>query len=366
MKKWNKMLNAEELDVMSLKTAGYSGADLRALCTEASLEAVKRLWPSIYENSTKVDIQVDQIKVNMDDFASAFHKVVPTSKRVIASCSYPLPKHIQPLLEAELENCKQIQRLLFPLGALSKSMLSNQEKNSTSQFGSISPHKARFILAANGNSGQDFIAHALLYELEEFPIYSLDFVALLKDMYAKSLEEAACSILQQALSNAPSIIFVPKIDQWWDNASSQLQHVLTNFLEGSDSSLIYFICTASCLPQELPEELSSLFDETLSKSYVLKDNYGISNQLKKDFFMQCIKICYAKMKNESQTNALSSTVAIENGNASSLKENDFSQEIHKEAPIPQEIVEKSLLRMRLRLRSLCMKFINDFKVRFVL
>ena len=44
-------------------TKGYGGADLRALCTEATLNAVQRKYPQIYKSNEKLQIKPETIQV---------------------------------------------------------------------------------------------------------------------------------------------------------------------------------------------------------------------------------------------------------------------------------------------------------------
>ena len=45
------------------QTAGYCGADLRAVCGEAALIAVRRRYPQIYQTTQRLMIDVDRFGV---------------------------------------------------------------------------------------------------------------------------------------------------------------------------------------------------------------------------------------------------------------------------------------------------------------
>jgi SpoVK/Ycf46/Vps4 family AAA+-type ATPase len=64
----NSSLSPETIDRLAEATQGYAGADVRALCTEAALNAVRGRWPQIYESGEKLVIDAGDVKVGMEDF----------------------------------------------------------------------------------------------------------------------------------------------------------------------------------------------------------------------------------------------------------------------------------------------------------
>ena len=71
-------------------TAGYCGADIKALCAESALLSLRRIYPHIYTSSVKLDIDVTQLSITRGDFAAAMSKIVPASRRSNA-CSPAKP-----------------------------------------------------------------------------------------------------------------------------------------------------------------------------------------------------------------------------------------------------------------------------------
>src|ERR1700684_4609253 len=53
-KNWDPPLKPEFKDQLAELTKGYGGADLRALCTEAALNAVQGTYPQIYQSDKKL------------------------------------------------------------------------------------------------------------------------------------------------------------------------------------------------------------------------------------------------------------------------------------------------------------------------
>ncbi len=61
---------------------GYTGADIKSLCREAALKAIRRYLPDIDLETEKVSAEVLQkMDINIQDFYDAMHEVVPTAMR---------------------------------------------------------------------------------------------------------------------------------------------------------------------------------------------------------------------------------------------------------------------------------------------
>lgn len=83
-----------------LLVEGFCGADLKALCTEAALLALRRRYPQIYNSSEKLQIDVSSISVNAKDFHGAMKAIVPASQRSVSSPARALSNQVAPLLQA--------------------------------------------------------------------------------------------------------------------------------------------------------------------------------------------------------------------------------------------------------------------------
>ena len=108
-KEWQPGLSSSFKDQLAEVTKGYGGADLRALCTEAALNAVQRRYPQIYTSNEKLKIDPSTINIAAKDFMISVKKIVPSSQRSTSSGAAPLPKQVEPLLRNAL---KKIQDLI--------------------------------------------------------------------------------------------------------------------------------------------------------------------------------------------------------------------------------------------------------------
>ena len=104
---WDPPLDNKIKDELALLTKGYGGADLRALCTEAALNAVQRRYPQIYSSKEKLLIDPKTIHVTPKDFMISIKKMTPSSERSASSGASPLPQSVAPLLNRHFEDIKQ-------------------------------------------------------------------------------------------------------------------------------------------------------------------------------------------------------------------------------------------------------------------
>ncbi|KAA8499269.1 ATPase family AAA domain-containing protein 2B [Porphyridium purpureum] len=117
-----QQLDPKLLDWIATKTVGYAGADLKALCSEATWCAVRREFPQIYQTNhklnlalltvPKLDAQVGteptahvpprqleegisfSLQVGAVDFSAALKAITPSSFRSNQPVSHPLPEHM--------------------------------------------------------------------------------------------------------------------------------------------------------------------------------------------------------------------------------------------------------------------------------
>ena len=101
---------------------GYCGADLKALCTEAALYALRRQYPQIYASKEKLQLDLTQIQMRARDFHQAMKKMVPAAQRSVVSPGRALSVVIRPLLQNQLNTALEQLRRIMPT-ALSHSNL---------------------------------------------------------------------------------------------------------------------------------------------------------------------------------------------------------------------------------------------------
>ena len=98
------------------KCVGYCGADIKALCTEAALFALRRRYPQIYNSNKKYVLNTNEIKISAVDFKNALKSVTPASHRSNVAPGVALPDSLKPLLSNYVDKAFEILVKVFPAG----------------------------------------------------------------------------------------------------------------------------------------------------------------------------------------------------------------------------------------------------------
>ncbi|XP_052042109.1 ATPase family AAA domain-containing protein 2B isoform X1 [Apodemus sylvaticus] len=297
---WNPKLSDAFLGELAEKCVGYCGADIKALCTEAALIALRRRYPQIYASSHKLQLDVSSIVLSAQDFYHAMQNIVPASQRAVMSSGQALSPIIRPLLERSFNNILAVLQKIFPHAEISQSdkkedvesliLDDSEDENALSIFEmschSGSPKKSppaaavpkpylhftmspyhqptsyrpRLLLSGERGSGQtSHLAPALLHTLERFSVHRLDLPALYS-VSAKTPEESCAQIFREARRTVPSIVYMPHIGDWWDAVSDTVRATFLTLLQDIPSfSPIFLLSTSETMYSELPEEVKCIF-----------------------------------------------------------------------------------------------------------
>uniref|UniRef100_A0A452VDY4 ATPase family AAA domain containing 2B n=1 Tax=Ursus maritimus TaxID=29073 RepID=A0A452VDY4_URSMA len=290
---WNPKLSDAFLGELAEKCVGYCGADIKALCTEAALIALRRRYPQIYASSHKLQLDVSSIVLNAQDFYHAMQNIVPASQRAVMSSGHALSPIIKPLLERSFNNILAVLQKVFPHAEINVETLildDSEDENALSIFetschsGSpkkqssaaavhkpylhftMSPYhqptsyRPRLLLSGERGSGQtSHLAPALLHTLEKFSVHRLDLPALYS-VSAKTPEESCAQIFREARRTVPSIVYMPHIGDWWEAVSETVRATFLTLLQDIPSfSPIFLLSTSETMYSELPEEVKCIF-----------------------------------------------------------------------------------------------------------
>ena len=111
--KWSPPLKLTFISQLAEQTVGYCGADLKSLCTEAALSALRRTYPQIYETGDKLILDVTSINVAATDFYVSLKKIVPTAQRSDSSVACALRDEVVPLLLRPLRSLLNLVSVVF-------------------------------------------------------------------------------------------------------------------------------------------------------------------------------------------------------------------------------------------------------------
>jgi SpoVK/Ycf46/Vps4 family AAA+-type ATPase len=263
-KKWSDPPSNETLEELSGACVGYCGADLKALCTEASLAALRRRYPQIYDSEHKLMVDPGQVKVEKADFFTAFQNITPASHRAAASPGRPLPSVVAPALLSHLQAALgQLQRVFPPAAACLRDGGGARPGGAARAVGGLASlclQRPRLLIAGPSGSGQAHLGPALLYALEGLQTHSIGLPSLLSDVGARSPEEALVHAVAEARRAAPAVLYLPHLQAWWDTAPGSLRATLWSLLVDLPPDLpLLLLASADVEPSELDSEARALF-----------------------------------------------------------------------------------------------------------
>ncbi|XP_036411233.1 ATPase family AAA domain-containing protein 2-like isoform X1 [Megalops cyprinoides] len=296
-RQWNPQPSNAFLEELADHCVGYCGADIKAVCAEAALCALRRRYPQIYATSQKLQLDVASISIESRDFLTAMKKTVPASQRAVSSPAKALTPIIQPLLGTTLASILDSLQKLFPHARqglvgrqetdLTASILDDDLMYSEDEGPSVfadglihkqagpkggflrfdrsavhqpTSHRPRLLLAGRPGSGQSsHLAPAVLHALERFTVYTLD-MAVLFGVSSTSPEEACAQLFSEARRTAPSILYIPHIQLWWDTVGSALKATFLSLLQDIPPfSPILLLATCNVPHGSLFQEVQDLF-----------------------------------------------------------------------------------------------------------
>lgn len=295
-RKWNPPLDPEFIKKLAALTKGYGGADLRALCTESALNSIQRKYPQIYQSTEKLKIHPERINVIAKDFMKALDKIIPSSARSVSSVSAPLPDHIKPLLDEKLTMITSKLDKIIPkqkkISPLEESMYVDFTENDldggfkrqelVKKLSSARVFKPRMLISGPPGSGQVYLGQAILNHLEGFQVQSLDLSNLYNDS-TRSIESAIIQMFIEARRHAPSIVYIPNIDIWYNSISESAKATLLGLLRSvQPNEKILLLCIAEEEHHDLDNELKGLFGFTEFNNIRLSNTF--TRELYEKFF----------------------------------------------------------------------------------
>ncbi|XP_040580500.1 ATPase family AAA domain-containing protein 2 [Lepeophtheirus salmonis] len=240
VKKWEPQLKEEVLDHLADSTIGYCGADLKGLCGEAALIALRRRYPQVYKTTEKLNVDFQKIQVVKEDFDKAIKNMIPSSHRIADQFQSPLPLHIRPLLNTVYAKiCHDID-IIYPVD---------------------DAFRPRVLICADGvGHGQTtYLGPAILHHLERLPAQKLDIPALFSNS-ARTPEEALSQIIREAKRALPGILYIPHISKLWSTVSDTVHKTFLSMIHDIPPTAQLFILAISddCY-SDLPIEIQELF-----------------------------------------------------------------------------------------------------------
>ncbi|XP_019638886.1 PREDICTED: ATPase family AAA domain-containing protein 2-like isoform X1 [Branchiostoma belcheri] len=313
-KEWTPRLSDAFLSEAAEKCVGYCGADLKSLCTEAALFALRRRYPQIYSSKEKLQLDVSSINVSAKDFHQAMQNITPASQRSVVSPGHALGGTIQMLLQGMLDSILGLLQKSFP-PALAQAAANpttggtdgdpvaeilendsysddegpcifdtpqNRRRRKQDDSGRFlnfalsacqraATHRPRLLITGQPDMGQTaHLAPAVVHHLESLPVYTMDLPALYA-VSVKTPEESCAQIFREARRTSPSVIYAPHIDQWWDIVGDTLRATFLTLLSDLPPTAPVLLLATSEVPHTgLPEQVQDLFQTESGELYVVE------------------------------------------------------------------------------------------------
>ncbi|ODQ66692.1 AAA-domain-containing protein [Nadsonia fulvescens var. elongata DSM 6958] len=305
-RKWDPPMPEKFIDYVATLTKGYGGADLRALCTEAALNAIQRKYPQIYMSKEKLLIDPKNIHVTARDFMRSIEKITPSSARSTGSGASPLPSNVEPLLKLNLTNIIEKLDHFLPREkkrtALEDAMYEDfdadldvmegfDRQNMMKNLANSRVFRPRLLVHGNQGMGQQYIGAAILHHLEGFHVQSLDLGTLLSDP-ARTPEASVVQLLVEVKRHKPSVILIPDLDVWFRTMPDTVKSTFMTMLKGispSDQVLVLGLIDSDY--SSLSVEAKQLFGYSSENRYELLVPNNIE---RKQFFKEIFNFVKSK------------------------------------------------------------------------
>ncbi|CAN8001799.1 unnamed protein product [Ixodes hexagonus] len=290
------------LSELAARCTGYCGADLKALCAEAALAALRRSFPQIYASKEKLQLNIDAVRILPEDYERAMRKIVPAAQRCAASPARPLSLTVRPLLCAQVERVLALLRTTFAEG-LHKSPVamvtdgghmddgsvfsddetsgkeadgllggdpSSMDTSSATKLipsvrsrfacGATVSHRPRLLICGRAGLGQTtHVAPAVLHLLEHLPLHRMDLPSL-HSVTARAPEEACAQVFLECQRVLPGVLYLPHLCQWWDTLGEAVRATFVTLLQDLEPlTPVLWLATADVPFQRLPPEVQQLF-----------------------------------------------------------------------------------------------------------
>ncbi|KAK6540508.1 hypothetical protein TWF694_009298 [Orbilia ellipsospora] len=245
---WTPPLSDSFKNELAGITKGYGGADLRALCTEAALNAVQRKYPQIYRDTDKKFlIDPKTIEVTARDFMISVDKIVPSSERSSTSGAAPLPEHIAPLLTPTLQVIKDKLAQVFPEKKKSTALQEAEYEPYTDadggfgrekmlkDFESTRVFKPRILIHGQQGMGQGYLGAALLHQFEGIHVQTVNLPILMGDP-AKNAEATLIQLFTELRRHKPSVLYIPDLENWFSAVSHDVLMTFMHLIGSIGSS----------------------------------------------------------------------------------------------------------------------------------
>nr|XP_026495936.1 ATPase family AAA domain-containing protein 2-like isoform X1 [Vanessa tameamea]XP_026495937.1 ATPase family AAA domain-containing protein 2-like isoform X1 [Vanessa tameamea] len=244
-KDWTPMPSEDTLNHIADITNGYGGSDLKALCSEAVLKALRRVYPQVYDSEYALVIDPKNVEVTVRDLRAAVAGLVAAGARSGPAPARRLPHYCAPLLQPQLRAAAALLGEPFPVGAAAHNMDTPAASN---------------VLLLSGECAETHLAPALLAQMEHCPVRELS-VSALHSALAYTQEQALISLFSECRRcDRGCILFVRDVLDVWRSLSAGSGAALLLQLWRTRAAGDATLLLATAPPDaDLPPQLQEMF-----------------------------------------------------------------------------------------------------------
>ena len=274
--KWTPPPSTEFLSKLAVKTAGYCGADLKALCTESVLNALQRTYPAVYRTQHKLTLDLTNISPNQSDFDISMKTIIPASVRSDAALAVPLEKEVKPLLDQQLSNLINHVKQYWPRVQLKGDRLQEEidlsklfNRAETVFTNQNTVFKPRLLLTGATDNGQNRVARALLDSLDHFKLVQLSLTSIYS-CSSRTPEDALAEAVREASRTGGAVLFIPEIDSFWAGLTETSRAVFMSIINAIPPSNQTFLLATSDNALNISPQLKSLFMKPWKDTFTIE------------------------------------------------------------------------------------------------
>ncbi|TMS39278.1 hypothetical protein L596_005827 [Steinernema carpocapsae] len=263
--KWAKPPSEGLLKWIARKTSGYCGADIRALCSESVLAAMRSQYPHIYLSNEKLDIDPAAIQVTRKHFETAIRKVVSAARRDLAVPSRQLTERNEVLVQPEVDKVLEV----IPDGFKTSNALRTRYPNELERIvrsGERPPIVSSCKVLFNWDNGREcgqthYVLPAVVSTLDHLPVIPLtpDYIYT-EASPEQALHIAIQSALRTAGSGTPCMVLIPALDMLIESTPPSFVAMLENALSSLNFvSSILILASLAGSYDDLPCSMKRVF-----------------------------------------------------------------------------------------------------------
>ncbi|KAF1991885.1 AAA-domain-containing protein [Aulographum hederae CBS 113979] len=226
-------MDLEVLSKLAHQTAGYNAADLVGLCSEASMNAMRRTYPELYPRGGELpmhheSIDLSNFRVLEKDFENVLKKQSPSASMALSSSIAPSVKLSDyPLLHNNVEvvskRVKKILPLHHDLSTLEKAQAGEENNDEyrpeyeALKMEAQKPHRPRQLI--RGAKGMDLksMGDVVLSQLNGYHVVSMELSILNENpgVPAATKVSRLFAEIRRVCKDKPCVIYLPQVDVWY-------------------------------------------------------------------------------------------------------------------------------------------------------